>query len=121
MFRAGRGSIINNVEHTVGIADCGIGIPESLRRNPDFADVLNDADAIALATQLHITGTGEAHRGIGLDHVMGVVKSFGGCLTIISGSGSLDVAYGAEMTKHNLDESDRLVGTVAVATISVPV
>ena len=52
---------------------------------------------------------------------MGVVKSFGGCLSIISGTGSLDVAYGAEMTKNNLDESDRLFGTVAVASISVPV
>ena len=118
--RDGIGDVTDNVEHTVGIADCGIGIPASLRRNPDFADVLNDADAIALATELHITGTGEAHRGIGLDHVMGVVKSFGGNLTIVSAGGSFEIATGTEIVKRNLHDQERLAGTVVVVTISVP-
>ncbi len=119
VIRAGS-STVGGVEHTVGIADCGIGIPASLRRNPAFADVLNDADAIALATELHVTGTGEAHRGIGLDHVMGVVKSLGGNLTIVSAGGSLEVETGGGIIKGSLEGSDRVAGTVAVVTISVP-
>ena len=117
--RAGS-STDGGVEHTVGIADCGIGIPASLRRNPAFADVLNDANAIALATELHVTGTGEVHRGIGLDHVMGVVKSLGGNLTIVSAGGSLEVETGGGIIKGSLEGSDRVAGTIAVVTISVP-
>ena len=111
---------VGGVEHTVGIADCGIGIPASLRQNPAFANVLNDADAIALATELHVTGTGEAHRGIGLDHVMGVVKSLGGNLTIVSAGGSLEVDTGSRIIRGSLEGSDWVAGTVAVVTISVP-
>ena len=113
-------SIVGGVEHTVGIADCGIGIPASLRQNPAFADVLNDADAIALATELHVTGTGEAHRGIGLDHVMGVVKSLSGSLTIISDGGSLQTEVGGGMIKGSMEGPERVNGTVAVVTIFVP-
>ena len=119
VIRAGS-SADGGVEHTVGIADCGIGIPASLRRNPALDNVLNDADAIALATELHVTGTGEAHRGIGLDHVMGVVKSLSGNLTIVSAGGSLEVTTGGGTIKHSLEGSERLAGTVAVVTISVP-
>ncbi len=120
VIRAGS-NIVGSVQHTVGIADCGIGIPASLRHNPVFADVLNDADAIALATELHVTGTGEAHRGIGLDHVVSVVKSLGGNLTIVSAGGSLEVNAGGEMIKSSPAGSDQLAGTVAVVTMSVPV
>ena len=120
VIRAGSGGIVGGVEHTVGIADCGIGIPASLRQNPAFADVLNDADAIALATELHVTGTGEAHRGIGLDHVMGVVKSWNGSLTIISTGGSLEVEPGGGIIKGSLKGSNRVAGTVAVVTLSIP-
>ena len=45
VIREGSDSTVAGIGHTVGIADCGIGIPASLRRNLDFADVLNDADA----------------------------------------------------------------------------
>lgn len=120
VIRAGNGDMVGGVEHTVGIADCGIGIPVSLRRNATFADVLDDADAIALATELHVTGTSEAHRGIGLDHVMGVVKSWGGNFTVISAGGSLEVESGARTIKRRLEGLDRLDDTVAVVTLSVP-
>ena len=112
--------IVGEVEHTVGVADCGIGIPNSLRRNHVYAGLVNDADAIARATELHVTGTGDAHRGIGLDHVTGVVRSLGGSLTIISAGGSLEVATDGDMIKRSLVGSEWLAGTVAVVTISVP-
>ena len=113
-------SVVGGVVHTVGIADCGIGIPDSLRRNPAFADLVSDADAIARATELHVTGTGEAHRGVGLDHVTGVVKNLGGSLTILSAGGSLEMRASAGMIKASLEGSKQLAGTVAVVTISVP-
>ena len=51
---------------------------------------------------------------------MGVVKSLSGSLTIISAGGSLKVEPGGGMTKGNLEGSERVAGTVAVVTISVP-
>lgn len=110
----------DGVAHVLGVADLGIGIPASLRRNPHFSHVQNDADAIALATELHITGTGEAHRGIGLDHVINVVKDWRGDCSIISGSGYLNIRNGIEVEKGNLNSADRISGTVAVVTLTAP-
>ena len=108
------------VIYVVGVADCGIGIPASLRRNSAFADVQWDGDAIALATELHITGTGDAQRGLGLDHVVQVVKRFGGNFTIISGGGYWYLEEGIRVEKGLLNPTDRLSGTVAAVTISTP-
>lgn len=108
------------VAHVRGVADLGIGIPASLRRNPHFAHVQNDADAIVLATELHITGTGEAHRGIGLDHIMNVVKDWRGDCSIISGSGYLNIRNGIEVEKGNRNATDRISVTVAVVTLTAP-
>lgn len=108
------------VTHILGVADCGIGILASLRQNPAFADVQNDADAIALATELHITGTGDQHRGLGLDYVMNVVKDWGGDFCILSGEGYLNVKDGTETTGGNLNSRERISGTVVVVTLRVP-
>ena len=108
------------VSHVLGVADCGMGIPASLRQNPDLAHVQNDDDAIALAMELHITGTNEAHRGLGLYHVMNVVKDWGGDCSVISGRGYLNVKHGIEVIKGSLKPTDRIAGTVAVVTLSVP-
>ena len=108
------------VTHVLGVADCGIGILASLQQNPAFADVQNDADAIALATELHITGTGDQHRGLGLDYVMNVVKDWGGDFCILSGGGYLNVKDGIETTGGNLNSRERISGTVVVVTLRVP-
>ena len=108
------------VTHVLGVADCGIGILASLQQNPAFADVQNDADAIALATELHITGTGDQHRGLGLDYVMNVVKDWGGDFCILSGGGYLNVKDGTDMTGGNLNSRERISGTVVVVTLRVP-
>lgn len=108
------------VTHVLGVADCGIGILASLQQNPAFADVQNDADAIALATELHITGTGDQHRGLGLDYVINVVKDWGGDFCILSGEGYLNVKDGTETTGGNLNSRERISGTVVVVTLRVP-
>ena len=106
--------------YAIGVADCGMGIPESLRRNPEFANVCSDAEAIALATELHITGTGDSQRGLGLDHVTKIVKSFGGNFIIMSGRAFWDLKKGLEVENGTLNLTDRLSGTVVAVTLSVP-
>ena len=109
-----------DILYAVGVADCGIGIPQSLRKNPDVGNLERDDHAIALATELHVTGTGHPYRGIGLNHVTEVVKRFKGCLIIISGYGCLDIIQGREAELIELSPTDRLFGTVATVSISVP-
>ena len=108
------------IVHTLGVADCGIGIPTSLRRNPVHADVLDDTAAIALATKLHVTGTGEAHRGLGLDHVFETVKLFRGHCIIVSGTGQVEIVNGDGHTGTSTRLTDHLSGTVVSVTMAGP-
>jgi hypothetical protein len=53
---------------SIAISDLGIGIPEHIRqRYPEWSD---DGYAIAHATEQHVTGTGNPHRGIGFSEVL---------------------------------------------------
>ena len=106
------------VVYAVGVADCGIGIPASLRKNPDFAHIMDDAETIARATELNVTGTGDSARGVGLNHVMQMVKNLCGNFVLISGAGYLNIVNGLMVTKENVSSTDRLLGTVAVVTFS---
>ena len=105
--------------YAVGVADCGIGIPASLRKNPDYAHIMDDMKAIIRATELHVTGTGDATRGLGLDHIMKVVKGFQGNFAIISGAGCLNILNGLTVIEADDRPADCLSGTVAVITLSV--
>ena len=75
---------------------------------------------LRLSTELHITGTGDQHRGLGLDYVMNVVKDWGGDFCILSGEGYLNVKDGTETTGGNLNSRERISGTVVVVTLRVP-
>ena len=109
----------NGIVYAVGVADNGIGIPASLRRNPNYAHITSDADCIARATELQVTGTGELQRGLGLDHIMRVVKKLRGNFALISGMGYLNVVNGLMDNKDNVNSTDHIQGTVAVVTLSV--
>lgn len=53
---------------SIAISDLGMGIPEHIRqRYPEWSD---DGWAIAHATQEGVSGTGNAHRGIGFSAMM---------------------------------------------------
>lgn len=53
---------------SIAISDLGIGIPEHIRqRYPEWSE---DGYAIAHATEPHVTGTGDRHRGIGFSEVL---------------------------------------------------
>ena len=106
--------------YVIGVADCGIGVPASLRQNPEFTHIENDADAISLATQPNITGTRDSYRGIGLDYVTQVVVHLRGNLIILSGSGYWGIESGNVAEKVSIPLTDQLSGTVATVAITVP-
>ena len=110
----------DEILYALGVADRGIGIPASLRLNPEYAFADSDAGAIALATQLHVTGTGDSRRGLGLDHVVQVVRGFRGSLFIASGGGYWNLKKGVETEIGSLNLTDRLSGTVVAVIVSVP-
>jgi hypothetical protein len=52
---------------SIAISDLGIGIPEHIRQQyPEWGD---DGYAIAHATDLYVSGTGDPHRGVGFSEV----------------------------------------------------
>ena len=53
----------------IAVADCGIGVRNSLSKNPDLALIDSDSDAIKLALQEGVTSLRQSNRGYGLNHV----------------------------------------------------
>lgn len=111
----------DEILYIVGIADAGIGIPASLRGNPEYAYIENDADAISRATEQDVTGTTQL-RGAGLHHVTERVRAYRGELTIISGAGFLMVKDGGEPILSSLDALDLppYDGTIALVSLPIP-
>ena len=107
------------IVYAVGVADGGIGIPASLRRNLGLLHKTSDAESIAYATELHVTGTGEQERGVGLDHIMQVVKRNSGNFVLISAMGYVNIVNGLMVNKEDVSSTDSLPGTVTVVTLSV--
>ncbi|MCH7911249.1 MAG: hypothetical protein IIB38_16745 [Candidatus Hydrogenedentes bacterium] len=74
------------------VADGGIGIRHALERNPALLDqVPYDWDAIELALQERVSGTGERTRGIGLYGIAEDMRKPGRQLIIHSGIGSVEI------------------------------
>lgn len=98
-----------------GVADGGIGIRQSLERNPNLrARVFYDWDAIELATRERISGTGSATRGIGLYGVAEDMRSPKHQLVIHSGIGTLKIS---EEVTSNARRTTLFPGTLAYASI----
>lgn len=80
----------------LAVADNGMGIPEHLRRNPNYADVGEDDDAIAKALRPGVSGTRD-RRGFGLFDVLHETSQVAdGEMVVYSGSGSAVVPIGTE-------------------------
>jgi hypothetical protein len=74
------------------VADGGIGVYESLRKNEALRSrVSYDWDALELAVRERVSGTGDPHRGIGLYGVSEDVRRPGRSLLLHSGTGSLEI------------------------------
>lgn len=79
-------------EVLVAIADGGVGIRETLSRNPALAEhTTTDNDALRQALIMGVTGTGEVGRGGGLALVAQIASRSGGSLSLRSGSGRITV------------------------------
>jgi len=73
----------------IGIVDLGIGIRASLTKNPDFADIADDVDAIETALRPRVSSTPERNAGIGLFITKLLLRENGGVLLVRSGRGAV--------------------------------
>jgi anti-sigma regulatory factor (Ser/Thr protein kinase) len=78
----------------VGIVDLGVGIRQSLAKNPKYADIDSDVTAIETALQPRVTATPDRNSGIGLSITKLLLRDNGGQLIVRSGAGL--VVGGAE-------------------------
>ena len=79
-------------EVLVSIADGGVGVRETLSRNPRYAEqTTTDNDALRLALEMGVSGTGEIGRGGGLALVAQIAARAGGSLSLRSGTGRVTV------------------------------
>lgn len=78
----------------VGIVDLGVGIRQSLAKNPKYADIDSDVHAIETALQPRVTATPDRNSGIGLSITKLLLRDNGGQLIVRSGGGL--VVGGAE-------------------------
>jgi anti-sigma regulatory factor (Ser/Thr protein kinase) len=97
------------------VADGGIGIRESLAKNPELAaHVPYDWVAIEKALQEGVTGTGSRTRGIGLYGVAEDMRKAGRQLIIHSGIGMLQTT---EEMERSAQRTSLFPGTLASASI----
>ena len=91
------------------VADSGIGIKQSLVEAGKLGRYINDADAIEKALEEGMTSRVGKTGGLGLKHISAYVKSHGGSMTILSGSGRV---YLARKTKRVRRDHKRYQGTI---------
>ena len=89
-------------EVLVAIADGGVGVRETLSRNPKYAEFTRtDNDALRHALQMGVSGTGEIGRGGGLAVVGQISARAGGSLSLRSNSGRVTY-YGDRINSRNV-------------------
>jgi hypothetical protein len=91
-------------EVLIAIADGGVGVRETLSRNPKYAEhTTTDNDALRHALEMGVSATGEIGRGGGLALVAGIAARAGGSLSLRSGSGRVTV-YENRKNSRNVPE-----------------
>ncbi len=89
-------------EVLVAIADGGVGVRETLSRNPKYVEFTGtDNDALRHSLQMGVSGTGEIGRGGGLAVVGQISARAGGSLSLRSGSGRITY-YGDRTNSRNV-------------------
>ena len=78
-----------NQDFEIAIVDLGIGMRASLTKNPDYADISDDATAIRRALEPRVSATPERNAGIGLFITKLLLEANGGLLLVRSGYGSV--------------------------------
>ncbi len=89
-------------EVLIAIADGGVGVRETLSRNPEYAELTQtDNDALRHALKMGVSGTGEIGRGGGLAVVGQISARAGGSLSLRSGAGRITF-YGDRTNSRNV-------------------
>jgi hypothetical protein len=73
----------------LAVADCGVGIRQSLSRNPDYEDLVNDQEAVRAASRAGVTADPGSGGGLALYLTRLLVAENEGTLTIRSGAAKL--------------------------------
>lgn len=84
----------------LAIADSGIGIRESLVRNPEFSDIGDDLTAITKAVGARTTGEPGTGGGMGLFLARCLVRSNGGSFMVRSGEASREESEALSDSGH---------------------
>jgi signal transduction histidine kinase len=98
------GSRRRGEEVLIAIADGGVGVRETLSRNPKYAEeTATDNEALRHALEMGVSGTGEIGRGGGLALVAGIAAKSGGSLSLRSGTGRVTV-YESRKNSRNVPQ-----------------
>lgn len=73
----------------IGVADCGAGLRETLRRNPQHREIGTDLDAIRISTELGTSEYEDRTRGSGLHYLLEITYKHEGAVQIRSGDGKV--------------------------------
>jgi hypothetical protein len=90
---------------TIAIGDVGIGVPTALRRTHEVSD---DGEALRLALERDVSGTGDVGRGQGLADLVEFTRDLGALLVLQSGAG---LAY-VEDGQVRVRSAPRVPGTL---------
>lgn len=89
-------------EVLIAIADGGVGIRQTLSRNPDHAEyTATDNEAIRHSLKMGVSSSGELGRGGGLTVVAQIAARSGGSLSLRSGSGRV-TTYADRTSSRNV-------------------
>jgi anti-anti-sigma regulatory factor len=103
------------------IADFGIGILNSLRKNPELAQLDNDHGAITMAVKEGVTSRAGGYAGYGLSHINRFIKVNEGKMFILSGKGKVfwDFAKSSKSKKKEQTMRVPFQGTIVKLEINV--
>ena len=106
-------------EVIVAIADGGVGVRDTLSRNPKYAEhTASDNDALRHALKMGVSGTGEIGRGGGLAVVGQISTRAGGSLSLRSGAGRITY-YGDRTNSRNVPSFPGTFVRVSLPRIAV--
>jgi anti-sigma regulatory factor (Ser/Thr protein kinase) len=103
-------------EFEVAVADGGVGIAASLRRNPSHREVATDSDAIERALMPGVTSNpGSDNQGVGLATIRDMLRENGGTLLVRSGRGAVE--DGCHQSAH--DDRPAVCGTLVAMRMRI--
>lgn len=102
----------------VGVADVGIGVLQSLRKNPSYAQLASSMSALRKAMEVGVSSSADS-GGYGFDTILRAVADHWGAVRLRTGSAVLEL-HGAEAIRERRESyGNDLVGLQVVLTSCV--